>query len=123
MDLKHKKLHVYALSVDIVEECYRITSHLPAAEKFNLVSQIRRASLSIAMNIAEGASRNTRRERKRYYEVARGSLVETDTALTICIRLHYIREEDLSRLVQIMGSVFNMLSKMITTLGKDSASG
>ncbi len=74
------------------------------------------------MNIAEGASRTTNKERKRFYEVARGSLVETDTALTVCVRLKYLKVEELSKLLNLMNHEFSMLSKMISTLSKQSSS-
>ena len=122
MELHHKKLLVYTVSLDIVEECYRLTKLLPVDERFNLVSQLRRACLSISMNIAEGSSRGTQKERKRYFEVARGSLVEVDTALTVCVRLKYLKEEQLRKLLPLMNHEFNMLSKMISTLAKQSDS-
>jgi four helix bundle protein len=53
----------------------------PVEEKFGVTSQIRRAALSVHLNIAEGASRKSEAERKRYYEISRGSVIEIDAAL------------------------------------------
>lgn len=73
--------------------CYRLTTILPPEEKFGMTSQIRRAALSVHLNIAEGASGRSDAERKRYYEIARGSLVEIDAALDVAndlnLLLHY----------------------------------
>lgn len=60
LHLNHKKLHIYKASRELVKECYFLTKHLPEAEKFNLTSQIRRAALSVKLNIAEGSSRPVR---------------------------------------------------------------
>ena len=80
LKLNHQKLEVYQSSKIFVLECYKLTKNLPADEKFGMISQIRRAALSVHLNIAEGASRKSATERKRYYEIARGSIVEIDAA-------------------------------------------
>jgi len=58
LQLKHPKLNIFKFSRSFVGECYRLTNELPIEERYNLVSQIRRAALSVYLNIAEGASRN-----------------------------------------------------------------
>jgi four helix bundle protein len=72
LTLNHQRLDVYSHSRSFVLECYRLTKSLPADEKFGMISQIRRAALSVHLNIAEGASRQSVTERKRYYEISRG---------------------------------------------------
>jgi four helix bundle protein len=62
---------------------------LPGDEKFNMVQQMRRAGLSIKLNLAEGASRRSPVERKRFIEVARGSLIEVDAILETAVDLKY----------------------------------
>jgi four helix bundle protein len=57
---------------------------LPPEEKFNMVQQIRRAALSVKLNLAEGSTRRSEAERKRYLEIARGSVVEIDAAFRNC---------------------------------------
>ena len=74
LKLNHQKLEVYQSSRTFVFECYKLTRQLPADEKFGMISQIRRAALSVHLNIAEGASRKSEVERKRYYEISRGSM-------------------------------------------------
>ena len=89
------------------------TKLLPAEERFNMIQQIRRAALSVCLNIAEGASRKSAAERKRYYEVARGSIIEIDAALDVSAELKYCNKENLQLLGGLMQRTFSMLSKML----------
>ena len=89
LELAHTKTDVFQTSKKFTLECYRITKDFPADEKFGMVSQIRRAALSTHLNIAEGCSRKSENERKRFFEIARGSVVEVDTALDIAHELYY----------------------------------
>lgn len=83
LDLAHTKKPVFEESKRFVLECYRITKYLPQDERFAMVQQIRRASLSVHLNIAEGCSRKSEGERKRFFEISRGSVIEIDTALDL----------------------------------------
>ena len=76
-------------------------------------SQLRRAALSVHLNFAEGASRKSLSERKRYYEIDRGSLVEVDAALDIAQNLGYLNEINLSALEYLMIKCFKILSGLI----------
>lgn len=106
-------MDVYAVSRAFVKECYFITKQFPSEEKFALVQQIRRAALSVHLNIAEGCSRKSENERKRFFEVSRGSVIEVDAALDISEDLSYCKKEDLKELRLSMVRTFSMLSKMI----------
>jgi four helix bundle protein len=90
LKLNHQKLDIYGVSRQFVPECYRLTKSLPTEEKFGMITQIRRAALSVHLNIAEGASRKSETERKRYFEIARGSVIEIDAALDIAVDLKYL---------------------------------
>lgn len=114
LQLNHQKPDIYTVSRNFVLECYRTTKHLPDEERFNLISQIRRAALSVHLNIAEGCSRRAVGERKRFFEVSRGSLIEVDAALDICEDLGYRTKDHLQQLGLLMIRCFSMLSKMIT---------
>jgi len=94
--------------------CYKETKVFPSEEKFGIVRQIRRAALSVHLNIAEGCSRKSAAERKRFYEVARGSLVEIDTAFDIAVGLSYVAKEDLKELGVLVIRIFKMISNMIS---------
>lgn len=83
LQLAHTKLDIYKFSQELALEFYKITRLFPSDEKFTMIQQIRRAALSVHLNIAEGSSRRSEVERKRYVEIARGSVIEIDTAIGI----------------------------------------
>jgi four helix bundle protein len=118
LNLDHQKLDVYTASRVFVSECYKLTKSLPVDEKFGMISQVRRAALSVYLNIAEGASRKSGAERKRYYEVARGSVIEIDAALDIANDLGYIKTIDTTNLGQSIAS-FKLLTGLIKSEGKN----
>jgi four helix bundle protein len=97
-----------------------LVKKLPKSEQFGLISQIKRAVVSIPANIAEGAARQTRRELLQYLCIARGSLSEVDTYLEIIRRLGYLREEELEEIEKKMTLVDKMLAGLITSLKKSS---
>jgi four helix bundle protein len=113
LTLNHQKLKVYSVSRTFVMECYKLTKHLPAEERFGMISQVRRAALSVHLNIAEGASRKSETERKRYYEIARGSIIEIDAALDIAESLKFLGGYNSEPLGSSMVECFKMLSGML----------
>lgn len=113
LQLSHTKLRVYSTSSNLVIECYRITNNFPSTEKFALVQQIRRAAFSVHLNLAEGCSRKSQLERKRFFEIPRGSLIELDTAFDIAVKLNYCSNEGLNQLGIYLIETFKMLSGMI----------
>jgi four helix bundle protein len=117
LKLNHQKLDIYSFSKSFVFECYKLTKLLPADEKFGMISQIRRAALSVHLNIAEGASRKSEIERKRYFEISRGSIIEIDAALDIANDLEYLNNYDLTKLGETMIRSFKMLSGLIDSKG------
>jgi len=90
-----EKLDVWKLSMTLTKSVYKLTKVFPDEEKFGLTSQIRRASVSIASNIAEGSSRITGKEQARYSEISFGSLLEVLNQLIIATELEYISEAEL----------------------------
>lgn len=116
LSLSHKNLEVYKIAMKLVSDIYRITQLFPKEEYYGLVSQIRRAAVSVVSNIAEGASRTSKIEKKRFYEVARGSVVELDTQFEIAGNLGYYKKDKETELNQGLESSFRMLSKMIQNL-------
>ena len=113
LTLNHQKLNVYATSKAFVLECYKLTNVLPAEEKFGMITQIRRAALSVHLNIAEGASRKSEAERKRFYEIARGSIIEIDAVLEIANDLTYLKNFDHKKLGELLISCFKLLKGLI----------
>ena len=113
LNLNHQKLDIYNFSKTFTLECYKLTKIFPADEKFGMISQIRRAALYVHLNIAEGSSRKSEVERKRYYEIARGSVIEIDAALDIAKEIEYLNNYDLTNLGESMIKCFKLLSGLI----------
>jgi four helix bundle protein len=111
--LNHKKLDVYKTSIELVSEIYLLTESFPESENFGLISQLRRAAVSIPSNIAEGAARSSDAERKRFIQIARSSLVEVDTQIEIALKLRFLSESDIDNLTTFSNKVFAMLSNMM----------
>ncbi len=113
LKLNHKKLAVWEKSLKLIKEVYRLTAKLPKEEQYVLTSQLRRASISVASNIAEGASRKSIIERKRFYQISRSSSVEIDTQIEICKLLDYFIDNDLNDIDIELNNVFALLTVMI----------
>jgi four helix bundle protein len=113
LNLNHKQLTVYTEIRILIKEAYQITNLLPEEEKFNMISQMRRAALSVKLNFAEGSSRKSATERNRFFEISTGSVVETDAAVETAIELNYIMESSLEVLSKQLNKCFAMLSNMI----------
>lgn len=113
LQLAHTKLNVYLISEELVIECYKITKLFPQEERFALVQQIRRAATSVRLNLAEGCSRKSKAERKRFFEISRGSVIEIDSAIGIAFKLSYVSEEQLGGIGNLIVNTFKLLSGMI----------
>ena len=88
--MTHKDLEVYKHSLDLVEQIYQLTARFPSSENFGLTSQLRRSSVSLPSNIAEGSSRGSTKDFIRFLNMASGSLAEIETQLIIAERIGYI---------------------------------
>ncbi len=88
----YKNLEVWKRSVELATQIYSLTDHYPKEEKYGLVSQIRRCSVSISSNIAEGAGRGSDKEFKLFLNYVLGSSFELETQLLISINLGLIAE-------------------------------
>jgi four helix bundle protein len=113
LELAHTKLDVFITGKNLVLSCYKLSKLLPQDERFNMIQQLRRAALSVQLNIAEGSSRKSAIERRRFYEISRGSLIEVDTIFDLAVALEYFKKEDISETGVLMIKTFQMLSKMI----------
>ena len=114
----HKNLEVWKLSVDFVKDIYTLTTNFPDEEKFGIISQLRRAVVSIPTNIAEGAARSTKKELRNFLYIASGSLSEIDTLLTISKELGFIKESQLDALNEKLVKIDIMLDGLIKKLKK-----
>ncbi|MBK7427929.1 MAG: four helix bundle protein [Saprospiraceae bacterium] len=113
LTLNHQKLDIYQSTQQLVFECYKLSIQMPAEEKFGMISQIRRAALSVHLNLAEGSARKSELERKRFFEISRSSLVEIDAALDISNTLGYLEKIDIEPLGKELLNCFKMLTQMI----------
>lgn len=94
----HEDLRVWQDAIDFVDEVYDITPKLPSDERYGLVSQLRRAAVSVPANIAEGAGRDSTKDFLRHLSIAQGSLAEVHTLLVIVRRRGYVQEETVKHL-------------------------
>ncbi|HEV8287053.1 MAG TPA: four helix bundle protein [Chitinophagaceae bacterium] len=113
LQLAHTKLNIFTASKSLALECYKITKLFPAEERYAMIQQIRRAVLSVHLNVAEGCSRKSQAERKRYFEIARGSVIEIDTAIDIAIELKYCSIDQLLNLGNLIIKTFKQLGGLI----------
>lgn len=102
----------------IAVDIYKVTTKFPEKEKFGLVSQMRRASIHIPSNIAEGAARRSKKEFKNFLSMAQGSLSELDTQLELSKFLGFIKENDFQEEEIQLVRVDKMLSGLIKSLEK-----
>ena len=114
LELSHTKLDAFSVSKAFVMACYRQTKIFPSDEKFAMISQIRRAVLSVHLNIVEGCSRKSVAERKGFYEIARGSLIEVDAAMDIAVNPGYTSKEKLEEVGKLIIRSFQLISKLIS---------
>ena len=91
-----EKLEVWQLAKDLCIHIYKVTTKFPSEEKFGIVSQMRRASISVASNIAEGSSRVSKKEQSHFYSIAYSSAIELLNQLIISNCLTFILEEELN---------------------------
>ncbi len=113
-----KKLKIWQQGIQIVKHCYDLTNLLPSSERFNLVSQINRAAVSIPSNIAEGSSRKSEKEQSRFLEIALGSCFELETQLIILEELRIIpsaKIKDLTSLLEEEQKMISGLAKKLNT--------
>jgi four helix bundle protein len=116
MARKHRDLLVWQKSIVLVEHVYRLTESFPKQEQFGLVSQLRRAAISVPANIAEGSARSTRKDLLHFLVIARGSLSEMDTLVEISGNLGYI--EDKTSLLDEINQVAGLLARLRASLSE-----
>lgn len=106
----YRDLDVWKLAVETVAEVYRLASRFPKQEVYGLTSQVQRAAVSVAANIAEGHARESTKEFLHHLSIARGSLAELETLLTVAEKLRYCTGLDTSSLFGRCDRVSRMLS-------------
>jgi four helix bundle protein len=112
----YRDLEVWQKSMELVEECYRLTKHFPQDELFGLTSQLRRAVVSIPANIAEGHGRLHRADYRRHLSIARGSLMEVETLLQVAVRVGYLDRTQVKAAWARLQEVGRLLNGLIRSL-------
>ena len=112
LKLNHQKPDIYKFPPFVLEG-YKLSKYLPGSEIFGMVSQLRRAALSVHLNIAEDASRKSEIEKKRFYQISGSSIVEIDAGLDVANGLAYLKDYDTSKLGEEMIKCFKMLTGLI----------
>jgi four helix bundle protein len=112
----HKELKVWQKSIQLVTDVYKCTNLFPKEELYGLVSQIRRASVSIPSNIAEGYGRFSEKELLHFLFISLGSSAELETQLIIAQNLNFISESDFKRLAESNEEIIRMLTTLIKTI-------
>jgi four helix bundle protein len=105
----------------LAEDTYRLTRRFPKEEIYGLTSQLRRASVSIAANMAEGYGRENRGSFVQFLRIAQGSLKETETLLLIAERVGLVKRKDIAGLLQQADELGRMLRSFIRSLQRKAA--
>lgn len=115
-----KELKVWQLSRTLVKEIYEITSDFPSAEKYGLISQLRRCTVSIPTNIAEGCGRNTDKDFAHFLNISLGSAFELETLLILAFDVSFLSQTQLENLSIKISEIQKMTHGLIKTLRHES---
>jgi four helix bundle protein len=107
-----EKLDVWQKSKELVIILYKLTESFPKEEMYGLINQIRRASVSVASNLAEGSSRLSNKDKAHFTNMAYGSLMELYNQLIIANELKYIKDEELLNIKKIVLEISNKLNSL-----------
>ncbi len=115
-----RDLRVYQTSRDLVKTIYSVLAAYPSNEQYALCDQLRRASVSVPSNIAEGMSRSSDKEKAHFIEISYGSLMEVLCQMEISKELNYVTEEQMKDIENQITIIAKQLSKLRTTLSNSS---
>jgi four helix bundle protein len=115
LQLNPTKMDVYSVARQLLVACYKVVLKFPPDERFNLTLQVKKAALSVLLNLAEGSSRKSVRDRCRFFEFSRSSAVEIDSAFDAASDLGYVQKEEMSEAGSLLIRVFQMLVKLVKT--------
>lgn len=115
-----KKLLIWQKGFDIAQKCIRLVNTFPKEEKFGISSQITRAAVSIPSNIAEGSSRSSTKDYKRYLEIALGSSFELETQLLIAKAADFGIKNEIETLLMEIDEIQKMGMGFIRKISSDT---
>ncbi|MDO6516847.1 four helix bundle protein [Zobellia uliginosa] len=105
---RYEDLKIWKKAMDLVEDVYLLMKQLPNDEKLALISQIKRSSISIPSNIAEGAGRNSKKEFRHFLSIANGSTSELETQLILVHRLKFVKKDGVKPLIKKCNEIRKM---------------
>lgn len=105
----YQDLSVWKKSMSVSVSVYELTKQLPKEETYGLISQMRRAAVSIASNIAEGHGRRSKGDFDRFLSIANGSKAELETQLLLCELLKYLKNEEIKNLMDDLKEIGKMI--------------
>ena len=120
MTTNFHNLEVWQIGYELVLDFYKITEKFPESEKNNIISQIKRASVSIPLNIAEGSTRSTSRAYSQFLNYSYGSSREVEVLLLLCRDLNYITQEEFKLLFEEIDKLSKKLYKFINVVDKST---
>ncbi len=112
MVVHYRETIVWQKAIEMVREMYSLVPKLPKEETYGIRSQITRAAVSVAANVAEGWTRESSREKSQFLAVAQGSLAETETLLTICEQVGWFPKTQTPKLRSLLDEVSRILTTM-----------
>ena len=120
MSFDFEKLDVYKKALTFAEEIYSVSKNFPKEEVYGLTSQLRRASISVSANIAEGNGRYNKRDFAQFLRIARGSIYECVPLLQISLKQSYVEENVYEKLIANCNELAKMINGLISSLLKSS---
>ena len=111
-----REMKIWIKGIELANQVYRLVGQFPSSEEYGLKSQIRRAAVSIPSNIAEGSSRNSETEFKRYLEIALGSSFEVETDFIVASNLGMIEEKDLTQFFTNLSILQKQINALISKI-------
>jgi four helix bundle protein len=118
--ISYRDLIVWQKGIELAKLLYSLTAKLPAEERFGLISQIRRAAVSVPSNIAEGQARHTTGEFIQFISHAEGSVAELDTQLHLTVELGFANSHETARCFDLIGELRRMLNGLRRKLAASS---
>ena len=112
----YRDLDIWKMSIDLVKDIYRLTEKFPKQEMYGLVSQMRRAAVSIPSNVAEGFRRHRNREYIQFLYMSLGSCAELETQVTIAETLKYLQKDTEAILLERLDHICRMISNLLKKL-------
>jgi four helix bundle protein len=113
LELSHKKMIAWQKAIQLLPIIYEVCKKLPKEENYNIIAQMKRAGLSVSNNLAEGASRKTKPDKKRFFEISRSSIVEIDNCVVASLTLNYLTNEDVIHVNNALVELFKLISGLI----------